>query len=149
MPSGFATQQRSASVFADTIAQKDSGVVSRIRAAGAIIIGKKQHGPNSVLGHDVQSVLRCNATPHRSVPLCWRPHRGGGGALACGMLTVADGSDMMGQPAQPAAWNNVYGMRQSWGTVSGKPEGDMFPASAQHGRTMGVPRVIWQPCWIP
>jgi amidase len=42
------------------------------------------------------------------------------------MVSVADGSDMMGSLRNPAGWNNVYGMRPSWGTVPGEPEGDMF-----------------------
>jgi amidase len=33
---------------------------------------------------------------------------------------------MMGSLRNPAGWNNVYGMRPSWGTVPGEPEGDMF-----------------------
>ncbi|HBR39004.1 MAG TPA: amidase, partial [Sulfitobacter pontiacus] len=37
-----------------------------------------------------------------------------------------DGSDMMGSLRNPAGWNNVYGMRPSWGTVPPEPEGDMF-----------------------
>ena len=42
------------------------------------------------------------------------------------MVSVADGSDMMGSLRNPAGWNNVYGMRPSWGRVPSEPEGDMF-----------------------
>ena len=85
-------------LFAGTIAQKDSVFVARIRAAGAIIIGKTNP-----------------------------PEFGGAAvALATGMLSIADGSDMMGSLRNPAGWNNVYGMRPSWGTVPPEPEGDMF-----------------------
>mgnify|MGYP003299331196 CR=1 FL=1 len=38
-------------------------------------------------------------------------------ALACDMVKYADGSDMMGSLRNPAAWNNVYGMRPTWGLV--------------------------------
>ena len=33
---------------------------------------------------------------------------------------------MMGSLRNPAGWNNVYGMRPSWGTVPGDPVGEMF-----------------------
>ena len=47
-------------------------------------------------------------------------------ALATGMTALADGSDMMGSLRNPAAWNNVYGLRPSWGRVPSDPVGDMF-----------------------
>src|SRR5690606_8333441 len=47
-------------------------------------------------------------------------------ALACRMLAVADGSDMMGSLRNPAGWNNVYGMRPSWGRVPDEAEGETF-----------------------
>jgi amidase len=47
-------------------------------------------------------------------------------ALATGMLSIADGSDMMGSLRNPAGWNNVYGMRPSWGRV---------PPDAEEGET--------------
>ncbi len=33
---------------------------------------------------------------------------------------------MMGSLRNPAGWNNVYGMRPTWGTVPSDPEGDVF-----------------------
>jgi amidase len=42
------------------------------------------------------------------------------------MLSVADGSDMMGSLRNPGAWNNVYGFRPSWARVPSEPVGDTF-----------------------
>jgi amidase len=42
------------------------------------------------------------------------------------MVPVADGSDMMGSLRNPAGWNNVYGMRPSWGRVPSGAAGDLF-----------------------
>jgi amidase len=47
-------------------------------------------------------------------------------ALALGMLPVADGSDMMGSLRNPAAFNNVIGMRPSRGRVPGDPDEELF-----------------------
>jgi amidase len=42
------------------------------------------------------------------------------------MMRYADGSDMMGSLRNPAGWNNVYGMRPTWGLVPSEPLGDSF-----------------------
>src|SRR5690606_14241844 len=47
-------------------------------------------------------------------------------ALALGMLPVADGSDMMGSLRNPAAFNNVIGLRPSRGRVPGAPGDELF-----------------------
>jgi amidase len=47
-------------------------------------------------------------------------------ALATGMLRVADGSDFMGSLRNPAAWNNVFGMRPSQGRVPMWPVADVW-----------------------
>ena len=42
------------------------------------------------------------------------------------MVSVADGSDMMGSLRNPAGWNNVYGMRPTFGLVPSDAQGDTF-----------------------
>ena len=42
------------------------------------------------------------------------------------MVRYADGSDMMGSLRNPAGWNNVYGMRPTWGLVPSEPRCDSF-----------------------
>ena len=49
-------------------------------------------------------------------------------ALATGMLSVADGSDFMGSLRNPAAWNNVFGLRPSQGRVPLWPAQDIWVA---------------------
>jgi amidase len=46
-------------------------------------------------------------------------------ALALRLLPVADGSDMMGSLRNPAAFNNVFGFRPSWGDSLG-PSPELF-----------------------
>ena len=41
------------------------------------------------------------------------------------MLRYADGSDMM-IFRNPAAWNNIYGMRPTWGLVPSEPGNDVY-----------------------
>jgi len=47
-------------------------------------------------------------------------------ALATRMLPVADGSDFMGSLRNPAAWNNVFGLRPSQGRVPMWPAADVY-----------------------
>jgi amidase len=47
-------------------------------------------------------------------------------ALATNMLSVADGSDFMGSLRNPAAWNNVFGLRPSFGRVPMWPAQDAW-----------------------
>jgi amidase len=107
---------------AGRIATRDSVVVERLRAAGAIVIGKT-NTPEAGLGtltfNDVFGVTRN--------PWDLSRHAGGssGGAaaaIAAGMLPLADGSDSGGSIRYPAAFCNVVGLRPSAGRVpSGRP----------------------------
>ncbi|MFH5923592.1 amidase [Roseomonas xinghualingensis] len=104
-------------LFADLVPETDSIFVARMRAAGAIIIGKTnvpEFGYGSNTYNPIFGVTR-NA---------YDPSRIGGGssgsaavALALRMLPVADGSDMGGSLRNPAAFNNVFGFRPSQGRV--------------------------------
>ncbi|WP_339759361.1 amidase [uncultured Sulfitobacter sp.] len=113
-------------LFAGTVAQKDSVFVGRLRAAGAIIIGKTNTPEFGLGSHTFNPVHGATCNPYDLTKSAGGSSGGAAAALACGMVSVADGSDMMGSLRNPAGWNNVYGMRPSWGTVPGEPEGDMY-----------------------
>jgi amidase len=104
-------------VFAGFRPPADSLLVERVRAAGAVAVGKTntpEFGAGSHTFNPVHGVTR-NA---------WDTSRAAGGssggaavALACGMVAVADGSDMGGSLRNPAAWNNVVGLRPTPGLL--------------------------------
>jgi len=107
-------------------ARSDSVHVARARAAGAIVIGKTNTPEFGLGSHTYNEVFGISRN-------AWDPSRSAGGssggaavALALGMLPVADGSDMMGSLRNPAAFNNVIGMRPSRGRVPGAPDDDLF-----------------------
>jgi len=113
-------------LFAGQVAVADDLMVARMRAAGAIIIGKTNTPEFGLGSHTFNPV-------HGATGNAYDPARSAGGssggaavALACGMVAVADGSDMMGSLRNPAGWNNVYGMRPSWGRVPDAAEGETF-----------------------
>lgn len=113
-------------IFAGQISEKDDLMVGRIRAAGAIIIGKTNTPEMGLGSHTFNPVFGPTRNPYDLNRSAGGSSGGAAVALATGMLAIADGSDMMGSLRNPAAWNNVYGFRPTWGCVPSEPEGDVF-----------------------
>lgn len=113
-------------LLADMVAPKDDLIVSRLRAAGALIIGKTNTPEFGLGSHTFNPVYGATTNPYDATRSAGGSSGGAAAALAARMLSVADGSDMMGSLRNPAGWNNVYGMRPSWGDVPAEPAREMF-----------------------
>ncbi|MBM0106581.1 amidase [Steroidobacter sp. S1-65] len=117
---------RGSPIFRNNVAEADSLVVARMRAAGAIFTGKT-NVPEFALGshsfNPIFGVTRNAYDPSRSAG---GSSGGGAVALALRMMPLADGSDFGGSLRNPAAWNNVFGFRPSFGRVPSVPSGDVF-----------------------
>ena len=101
----------------DRVAAQDDLHVRRLKAAGAIVVGKT-NTPEFGLGSQTYNPV-WGSTGNAYDPTLTAGGSSGGAAsaLALRMLPVADGSDYMGSLRNPAAFNNVLGMRPSWGRV--------------------------------
>ncbi|WP_220131344.1 amidase [Streptomyces sp. PT12] len=119
---GLPTTHGSAAYRDARPAARDSVLAERLRASGALIVGKT-NTPEFGLGTlTFNSVRGTTRNP-------WDPSRHAGGssggaaaALAAGLLPLADGSDSGGSIRFPAAFCNVVGLRPTPGTVpSGRP----------------------------
>jgi amidase len=103
----------------------DSLMAARLRAAGAIVIGKT-NVPEFALGsysrNPVYGITRNAYDPALSAG---GSSSGAAVALALRMVPLADGSDYGGSLRNPAGWNNVYGFRPSYGRVP-KTEADVW-----------------------
>ncbi|MCJ2015253.1 amidase [Methylobacterium sp. J-076] len=104
-------------IFADRIAEADSIMVSRLRSAGAIFIGKTNVPEFGLGSHSFNPVYGVTAN-------AYDPGKTGGGssggaavAVALRMQPVADGTDHGGSLRNPPAFNNVYGLRTCWGRI--------------------------------
>lgn len=113
-------------VFAGRVAKTDALHVARIRAAGAIFIGKTNTPEFGLGSHTFNLVHGVTRNPYDEGLTCGGSSGGAAVALASGMVSIADGSDMMGSLRNPAGWNNIYGFRPSWGRVPAEPAGDMY-----------------------
>lgn len=105
-------------LFADHIPQADAGSVARLRAAGAIILGKT-NTPEWAAGGNTRNPVH-GATGNPFDPLRSAAGSSGGSAvaLACGMAPLASGSDTGGSLRNPAAYAGVVGLRPSYGLVA-------------------------------
>ncbi len=112
--------------LADARPAADGLMASRMKAAGCIVVGKT-NVPELTLGSHTFNGL-FGATRN-----AWDERLSAGGssggaavALALRLLPVADGSDFMGSLRNPAAWNNVFGLRPSAGRVPMWPVRDVW-----------------------
>lgn len=113
-------------LFQHHIPQHDAWQVERIKSAGAIIIGKTntpEFGLGSNTYNNVFGITRNAYDPSKTAG---GSSGGAAVALALRMLPVADGSDMMGSLRNPAAFNNVFGLRPSQGRVPFGPTPEIF-----------------------
>ncbi|TDR89094.1 amidase [Enterovirga rhinocerotis] len=106
-------------IHANTMAETDGIMVERMRAAGAIFIGKT-NVPEFGLGSNTYNpVFGPTLNAYDQSRTAGGSSGGAAVALALGMLPVADGSDHGGSLRNPAAYNNVFGLRPSYGRVPG------------------------------
>ena len=112
--------------YPSTPVSADGLMVSRMRKAGAIFMGKTNVPELGLGSHSFNDVYGTTLNPYDAKVSAGGSSGGAGVALATGMQVIADGSDMMGSLRNPAAWNNVYGFRPTVGTVPSEPSGDVF-----------------------
>ncbi len=122
---GFETSMGSP-IFKKNHVKTDDIMVARMRAAGAIIIGKTNTPEFGLGSHTFNPVHGATGNAYDATRSAGGSSGGAAVALATGMIRYADGSDMMGSLRNPAGWNNVYGMRPTWGLVPSEPLGDSF-----------------------
>ncbi|MCI2418301.1 amidase [Saccharopolyspora sp. K220] len=113
---GFPTTKGSP-IHAESIATTDELHVRRMRAAGAIVIGKTNVPEFGLGSHTFNSVFGTTLNAYDTTRSAGGSSGGAGSALALRMLPVADGSDFMGSLRNPAAWGNLVSLRPSFGRV--------------------------------
>ena len=103
--------------FADNIASEDDPLVSRLRSAGAIIIGHTNTPEFGLGSHTFNQLFGKTLNPYDLTKTPGGSSGGAAVALATEMLKLADGSDMGGSLRNPASFCNVVGLRPSIGRM--------------------------------
>jgi len=104
-------------ILADHVPERDELVVERVRAAGAIVLGKTNTPEFAAGSHTFNPLFGLTRNPYDLSRSAGGSSGGSAAALACGMTPLADGSDMGGSLRNPASFCNVVGLRPSPGRV--------------------------------
>jgi len=125
-------------IFAEHVPAADAPVIARLKAAGAITIGKTNTPEFGLGSQTFNQVFGATLNPYDVTKTCGGSSGGAAVALATGMMPLADGSDMGGSLRNPANFCNVVGLRPSPGRVVASP-GNWSPLSVNGpmGRTVG------------
>jgi amidase len=117
----------------DFVPAADSLMVERMRAAGAIFIGKTNTPEFGLGSHTFNPVHGVTLNAYDRAKSAGGSSGGAAVALATRMAPVADGSDYGGSLRNPAGWNNVYGFRCGPGVVPAAGEDVWGPTMAVNG----------------
>lgn len=104
-------------LFANHIPRQDALHVARIRAAGAVIVGKTNTPEWGAGSQTFNTLFGATATPYDLERTSGGSSGGAAAALAARMLPLADGSDLGGSLRNPAGFCNVVGFRPTPGRV--------------------------------
>jgi amidase len=119
-------------VFKDFVPEQDGLIVERLKKAGAITIGKTNTPEFGAGSQTYNEVFGETLNPYDTSKTSGGSSGGAAVAIACGMLPIADGSDLGGSLRNPANFCNVVGFRPSPGRVPVWPSlVGWFPMSVQ------------------
>ena len=120
-------------LYADHVPEHDSLLVERLRAAGALIIGKTNTPEFGAGSQTFNEVFGATRNPYDLTKTPGGSRGGAAAAVAAGMLPFADGSDLGASVRNPAAFCNLVGLRPTPGRIPTLPPGDPWDPFAVHG----------------
>jgi amidase len=120
-------------LFADHVPDSDDLVVARIRAAGAVPIGRTNVPEFAAGSHTFNKVFGTTLNPVDPTRSAGGSSGGAACALRAGMVPLADGSDMGGSLRNPASFCGVVGLRPSLGRVPSWPTDNLWETTGTSG----------------
>jgi len=108
-------------LYRDFVPAEDALVVQRLRAAGAVILGKTNTPEFAAGGNTFNEVFGRTRNPWNPALSAGGSTGGGCAALATGMIALGEGTDLGGSLRIPASFCGVVGIRPSVGLVPTHP----------------------------
>jgi amidase len=108
-------------IYAEHVPDKDDLVVQRLKAAGAIVVGKTNTPEFGAGGNTFNAVFGATRNPWNTALSCGGSSGGAAVAVATGMGPIAEGTDLGGSLRAPAAFCGVLGFRTTPGLVPRHP----------------------------
>ena len=129
-------------LFAENVPEHDSLVVERLRAAGAIVIGKTNTPEFGAGSQTFNAVFGATRNPYDLTRTPGGSSGGAAAAVAAGMLPFADGSDLGASVRNPASFCNLVGLRPSPGRIPDAGPGDPWNPLPVLGPIARTPRDV-------
>ena len=104
-------------LYRNNVPMDDAVVVQRLRAAGAIILGKTNCPEFAAGGNTWNEVFGRTRNPWNTALSAGGSTGGGAAALATGMIAIAEGTDLGGSLRIPASFCGIVGIRPTVGLV--------------------------------
>jgi amidase len=104
-------------IYRELVPSSDELYVERLRKAGAIVIGKTNTPEFGAGSQTFNALFGATRNPWDLTRTCGGSSGGAAVALACGMVPIADGTDLGGSLRNPASFCNVVGFRPTPGRV--------------------------------
>ena len=104
-------------IYENNVPGEDALFVERLRAAGAVVIGKTNTPEFGAGSQTFNPVFGRTRNPYDLEKTCGGSSGGAAVAVACGMVPFADGSDLGGSLRNPPSFCNVVGLRPSPGRI--------------------------------
>ena len=108
-------------IHKDNVPAEDALIVERLKAAGAITLGKTNTPEFGAGSNTFNKLFGATRNPYDLSRTSGGSSGGAGVAVACGMLPFADGSDLAASLRNPGNYCNVVGFRPTPGRVPTYP----------------------------
>lgn len=136
-------------IFKDTIPEVDSVVAERVRASGAVVLGKTNTPEFGLQGITENRLGDACRNPWNTERTSGGSSGGAGAAVAAGMCAIATGTDGGGSIRNPSSFCGLYGIKPTLGRVPragglGRPSPNLTSQSGPMARSVWDAAILLQ-----
>jgi amidase len=120
-------------LYKDHVPDEDAEAVRRLKAAGAIVLGKTNTPEFAAGAHTVNALFGATRNPWNCALSPAGSSGGSAVAVATGMVPIAQGTDFGGSIRIPAAFCGIVGIRPTPGLIPNHPAPLLWDPGQVHG----------------